>query len=268
MLRTEFGYQGQSRPGFLAKYLPGSPSLLYYLRIGYILFHSTFPARGGRLDRRMWAMYSHRCLEIVESVGGNVNISGLESVAGHQGPVVYIGNHMSLLETLILPGIVLAFGDVNFVIKEELRHYPILSSIFKALGMIAVSRKNPREDFKVVLREGHDFISKGGSIIIFPQATRSMEFDIQGFNTLGVKLASRAGVPVVPVAIKTDFHGNGKWVKDMGPINPQKPLYFKFGDLLPVSGKSREVHRQVVEFITQNLSAWGAKIKGGAASGP
>jgi 1-acyl-sn-glycerol-3-phosphate acyltransferase len=73
---------------------------------------------------------------------------------------------------------------------------------------------------------------------------------------------------VVPVAIKTDFHGNGKWVKDMGPINPQKPLYFKFGDPLPVSGNGREVHLQVVEFITQNLSAWGVKIKGGTASGP
>jgi 1-acyl-sn-glycerol-3-phosphate acyltransferase len=171
------------------------------------------------------------------------------------------------VETLILPGIALAFGDVNFVVKEELRHYPVLGSIFRALGMIAVSRKNPREDFKAVLREGHNFISNGGSIIIFPQATRSMEFDVQAFNTLGVKLASRAGVPVVPVAIKTDFHGNGKWVKDMGPINPQKSLYFKFGDPLPVSGKNKEVHQQVVKFITQNLSAWGVKIKGSAEGG-
>jgi 1-acyl-sn-glycerol-3-phosphate acyltransferase len=263
-LRTEFGYQSQSRPGFLAKYLPGLLSPLYYIRLGYTLFHSTFPARAGRLDRPMWAMYSHRCLKVVESVGGNVNISGLESVAAHQGPVVYIGNHMSLVETLILPGIALAFSDVNFVVKEELRHYPVFGSIFRALGMIAVSRKNPREDFKVVLREGHKFISNGGSILIFPQATRSVEFDVQTFNTLGVKLASRAGVPVVPVAIKTDFHGNGKWVKDMGPIDPQKSLYIKFGKPLPVSGKSREVHQQVVEFITQNLSAWGGKIKGKA----
>jgi 1-acyl-sn-glycerol-3-phosphate acyltransferase len=200
-------------------------------------------------------------------VGGNVNISGLENVAAHYGPVVYVGNHMSLVETLILPGIALAFGDVNFIVKEELRHYPVLSSIFTSLGMIAVSRKNPREDFKVVLREGHKFISNGGSIIIFPQATRSMEFDVEAFNTLGVKLASRAGVPVIPVAIKTDFHGNGKWIKDMGPINPQKSLYFKFGDPLPVSGNGREAHRQVVEFITQNLSAWGVKIKGKAEGG-
>ncbi|MGD9302562.1 MAG: lysophospholipid acyltransferase family protein [Desulfobacterales bacterium] len=258
-LRTEFGYQSRPRPRFILKYLPGSQSLVYYTRLIYTLFHASFPARRDRLDNAKWAMYSHRVLRVVESVGGNLNISGLQGVSNQQGPVVYIGNHMSLAETLILPGIALAFGKVNFVIKEELRHYPVFGPIFKALGLIAVSRKNPREDFKVVLREGHKFISNGGSVIIFPQATRSVKFDAQAFNSLGVKLASRAGVPVVPVAIKTDFHGNGKWIKDMGPINPEKTLYFKFGDPLPAGGKSRDVHQKVVEFITSNLSAWGGE---------
>jgi len=260
-LRTEFGYQSQSQPGLFLKYLPGSIGLLYYIRLLYTLLHASFPARRGSLDNAKWAMYSHRCLQVVESVGGKVEISGLKSVSGQQGPVVYIGNHMSLAETLILPGIALAFSRVNFVIKEELRHYPVFGPIFRSLGLIAVSRKNPREDFKTVLREGHKFISNGGSVIIFPQATRSVEFDEQVFNSLGVKLAFRAGVPVVPVAIKTDFHGNGKWIKDMGPINPLKTLYFKFGDPLSASGKSREIHQQVVEFISKNLSAWGGKVK-------
>ena len=262
ILRSELGYQTPSGSGFLAKYLPARLlSLIYYAKLISTLTYASFSARRGTLDDGRWAFHSHRVVQIVESVGGKVNISGLESVSDHQGPVVYIGNHMSLAETLMLPGIVLAFSRVNFVIKEELRHYPVLGSIFKALGLIAVSRKNPREDFKVVLREGHKFISNGGSVLIFPQATRSVGFDIQAFNTLGVKLASRAGVPVVPVAIKTDFHGNGKWIKDMGPITTQKTLYFKFGDPLPASGKSREIHQQVVEFISKNLSAWGGKVK-------
>ena len=261
-LRTAYGYQSPARQSFLTRYLPGTPSLLYYVRLLYTLFHASFPARRGTLDNVKWAMYSYRVLRVVESVGGRVNISGLEHVAGQSGPVVYIGNHMSLLETMILPGIALAFRRVNFVIKEELRHYPFFGPIFRSLGLIAVSRKNPREDFKVVLHQGHRFIADGGSVIIFPQATRSVEFDEAIFNTLGVKLASRAGVPVVPVAIKTDFHGNGKWIKDAGPIDPGKTLYFKFGKPLPVSGKSREVHRQVVNFITKNLLAWGGKVKG------
>ena len=263
ILRSELGYQTPPGSSFPAKYVSGWPlSLIYYVKLLSTLTHASFTARRGTLDDDRWAFHSHRVVQIVESVGGKVNISGLEALSQQQGPVVYIGNHMSLAETLIMPGIVLAFSRVNFVIKEELRHYPVLGSIFKALGLIAVSRKNPREDFKVVLREGHKFISTGGSVIIFPQATRSAGFDVQGFNTLGVKLASRAGVPVIPVAIKTDFQGNGKLIKDMGPIDPSKMLYFKFGEPMAVMDKGREAHRYVVEFISENLKAWGGSVNG------
>jgi 1-acyl-sn-glycerol-3-phosphate acyltransferase len=48
---------------------------------------------------------------------------------------------MSLLETLILPGTALAFNRVTFVIKEELRYYPIVRHIMIALKVIAVSRQ-------------------------------------------------------------------------------------------------------------------------------
>jgi 1-acyl-sn-glycerol-3-phosphate acyltransferase len=95
-----------------------------------------------------------------------------------------------------------------------------------------------------------------------------VEFDVQTFNSLGVKLASRAGVPVIPVAIKTDFHGNGKWIKDMGPIHHQKPLYFKFGNAIPITIKNKQAHQQVVEFITRNLTAWGGTVKETVAGGP
>ena len=79
---------------------------------------------------KSWAWFSHRIVQVVESVGGKVNISGLEALSHQPGPLVYIANHMSLLETLILPGIALAFNRVTFVIKEELRHYPVIRHIY------------------------------------------------------------------------------------------------------------------------------------------
>ena len=268
ILRSEFGYETPTTRPFLARYVSGWPlSLIYYIKLLTNLTHASFPARRGTLDDEKWAFYAHWIVKIVESVGGRVNISGLEALSRRQGPVVFIANHMSLLETLILAGVVLPFNRINFVIKEELRHYPVIGSIFKALKLIAVSRKNPREDLKVVMRKGSEFISAGGSIFIFPQATRSVEFRIQEFNTLGVKLAARAGVPVVPVAIKTDFQGNGKLIKDMGPIDPGKTLYFKFGEPVAVEGKGREAHHYVVGFICENLKSWGVNVVRDSASG-
>ena len=261
ILRSEFGYQSPPGSSILARYVSGWPlSFIYYIKLISTLTRASISARRGTLDDNRWAFHSHRVVQIVESVGGKINISGLEALAQQQGPVVFIANHMSLLETLILAGIGLPFNRVTFVIKEELRHYPVIGQFMRSLKLIAVSRQNPRDDLKVVMQEGSDFISTGGSVFIFPQATRSVEFNVQAFNTLGVKLAARAGVPVIPVAIKTDFQGNGKLIKDMGPIDPRKTLYFKFGEPMAVEGKGREAHQYVVEFIAENLKAWGGTV--------
>ena len=261
ILRSELGYQTSPGRSFSAKFFPvWSLSLIYYIKLISTLTRASFSARRGTLDDARWAFHSHRVLEIVETVGGKVNISGLEALSRQPGPVVFIANHMSLLETLILAGIALPFKRVTFVIKEELRHYPVIGHFMRSLKLIAVSRQNPREDLKVVMGEGSNFISNGVSVFIFPQATRSVEFNVQAFNTLGVKLAARAGVPVIPVAIKTDFQGNGKLIKDMGLIDPGKVVYFKFGEPLAVEGKGREAHQSVVEFIAENLTAWGGTV--------
>ena len=215
----------------------------------------------GKLTNERWLKASINCLKAVESAGGCLNVSGLEGVAKQKGPVVYIANHMSILETIILPSFTLTFNDVSFIIKDELRNYPIIGGVMKALNLIAVYRKNPREDLKIVLNEGHNRICQGCSVVIFPQATRSTVFDPKNFNTLGVKLARKAGVPVVPIALKTDFHGTGRWIKDIGPINPERLLYFKFGNPTAVVGNGQATHQHVVEFISQNLRSWGAEVK-------
>jgi len=215
----------------------------------------------GNLTNERWLKASIKCLKAIESAGGRVSISGLAAVGQHKGPLVYIANHMSILETIILPSITLTFNDVTFIIKNELLEYPLIGAVMKALKLIAVYRQNPREDLKIVLNEGHNRLRQGCSVVIFPQATRSKVFDEKIFNTLGVKLARKAGVPVVPIALKTDFHGNGQWIKEIGPINPDLALYFKFGKPMPVTGNGQATHQRVVEFITQNLKQWGAEVK-------
>ena len=260
-LNTDYSYQSPARRLFLAHHLPGWRSFIYYTRLAMAFAIARLDGYRGKLTNERWLKASIKCLKAVESAGGRLNVSGLEGVARLKGPVVYIANHMSILETIILPSFTLAFNNVTFIIKNELRNYPVIGGVMKALNLIAVYRKNPREDLKLVLNEGHNRIRQGCSVVIFPQATRSTVFDPKNFNTLGVKLARRAGVPVVPIALKTDFHGTGRWIKDIGPIKPERPLYFKFGDPTPVVGNGQATHQHVVEFITRNLKFWGAEVK-------
>lgn len=261
IIKTEHGYQSPERRLILAHHLPGWRTFIYYTRIVLAFVIARLEGLKGRLTSEKWLKASIKCLQAVESAGGRLHVSGLEAVSQHKGPLVYIANHMSILETLILPSLTLTFNDVTFVIKDELRKYPLIGGVMKNLNLLAVYRKNPREDLKIVLNEGHNRIRQGCSVVIFPQATRSKMFDEQIFNTLGVKLARKAGVPVIPIALKTDFHGNGQWIKDIGPINPDLTLYFKFGKPMSVTGNGHATHQHVVEFITQNLKQWGAEVK-------
>jgi 1-acyl-sn-glycerol-3-phosphate acyltransferase len=266
IIKTEHGYQSPERRLFLARYLPGWRVFFYYAQIVMAFVIARLEGYRGKLTNERWLKASIKCLQAAESAGGRVNVSGLAAVSQHKGPLVYIANHMSILETIILPCLTLTFNEVTFVIKDELRRYPLIGRVMQILNLIAVYRKNPREDLKIVLNEGHNRIRQGCSVVIFPQATRSTVFDEKTFNTLGVKLARKAGVPVVPIALKTDFHGNGRWVKEIGPINPELGLYFKFGEPMTVIGNGHATHHRVVEFITENLTQWGAEVRMNAES--
>jgi 1-acyl-sn-glycerol-3-phosphate acyltransferase len=261
IIETEKGYRTPLQRLLLADHLAGWATFIFYARIALTFLAAGRAGRRGTLNNERWMRASLSCIKAVESAGGRLNVSGLEGISTHNGPVVFIANHMSILETVILPSLTLVFNDVTFIIKDELRRYPVVGWVMKALDFIAVHRKNPREDLKIVLNEGQHRIQQGCSVVVFPQATRSRVFDEKIFNTLGVKLARKAGVPVVPVALKTDFHGNGKWIKEFGPINPDLALYFKFGKPMPVTGNGHATHQRVVEFITQNLKQWGAEVK-------
>jgi len=264
ILRTTFGYHSPPRFRFLVDNVPGWATCIYYIRLAAVVLTESMTARKGAYDGKTWASASLRVLRVVESAGGRFQVSGLASMAGQQGAQVYIANHMSLVDTMILPCILLAFKPIAFVVKDGLLTYPVLGWIIRAVHPIAVTRRSPREDLKTVLTQGQALLAKGKSVVIFPQATRNDTFDPVSFNSLGIKLARRAGVPVVPIALKTDFQKNGKIIKDLGPVDPRKTLYLKIGKPMVVEGGGQITHQKVVEFISQSLKAWGATVTSGS----
>ena len=80
----------------------------------------------------------------------------------------------------------------------------------------------------------------------------------ENFNSIGVKLAKAAGVPVLPLALKTDFTKNGKFVRDMGAICPEHEVWFEFAPAVEIEGNGHEQHREIVEFIKSRIDSWKA----------
>jgi 1-acyl-sn-glycerol-3-phosphate acyltransferase len=197
-------------------------------------------------------------MNVLRACGVDIRIEGLEHVRAEDGPVVFIANHMSTLETFLLPSLIAPIKPVTFVVKESLTTYPIFGHVMRARDPVTVGRVNPREDYAAVMEGGSRRLGGGISMIIFPQAVRSARFEPENFNTLGVKLARRAGVPVQPIALRSDAWGNGRRLKDLGRIDPSLPVRFRFAPPMPVTGNGSAEHEWIVAYIRACLAEWGA----------
>lgn len=207
-------------------------------------------------DTKAWADSSFEILQFIERTGGVFHITGMENITKPTGPVLFISNHMSTLETMVFPCIIAPHREVTFVVKESLVKHPLFGDVMRSRNPVVVGRTDPRKDFEAVMNGGAELLSNGSSIIIFPQSTRSLEFKPEEFNSLGVKLAKKAGVQVVPVAIKTDFWGNGKLIKELGPLDCTKHIHFKFGEPFSITGNGKEENQRIIEFIKSSLEDW------------
>ncbi len=253
-LTEQNSYRSPQRPA--AWFARRQPALVFYTKILAVVWRASRLAQQGRYDGAAWIRSSLTSVQALESIGGSFDLQNLDVVKQLNGPCVFIGNHMSILETFILPCLIRPHRNVTFVVKESLISYPLFGHVMRSRNPVVVGRKNPREDLRAVLEEGQGRLEADVSVVIFPQTTRSVEFDPQKFNSLGVKLAKRCHVPIVPVALKTDAWGLGKRLKDIGRISPEKRVYIRFGDPLTVGGSGREEHAQVVDFIASHLNAW------------
>jgi 1-acyl-sn-glycerol-3-phosphate acyltransferase len=213
-------------------------------------------ARQGIYDTRQWIDSSHDIFSDVEKCGGRIHITGMDNIRNSKGALLFLSNHMSTLETMIFPGIIQPLKNVTFVVKEALVNHWAFKDVMWSRNPIVLSRANPREDFRIVMEQGQDRLQNNVSIIIFPQSTRKVEFHASEFNSLGTKLAVKAGVQVIPVAIKTDFWGFSKFSSYLGPIDRHKHVHIAFGEPMDVHGSGKEEHLKIVEFIQSHLESW------------
>ncbi len=244
----------------LYSYKPGKLSLLktinYYRKIIAIVLNARKEVLKGRPGFDVVFDASIKTFKCIEDTGAVISIRGLNYLKEVEGPVVVISNHMSTLETFVFPFLVGTVKKCSFVVKTSLVTNPVFGPVMRSLKPIAVDRKDPRKDLDIVMKEGTELLKNGVSVILFPQATRDPVFKPENFNSLGIKLAKRGGVKVVPCAIKTDFWENGKVMSTFGNVYPERTVYFEFGKAVEIEGAGKKEHREIIDFIQSRIDEW------------
>lgn len=221
-----------------------------------IVLRTRSEARRKEYDNKAWTDSSFEILRLLEKAGGKFHITGMENIIKPAGPVIFISNHMSTLETMVFPALIGPHMPLTFVVKDSLVNHPLFGDVMRSRDPVVVGRTDPRKDFETVMSGGLERLAKGISIVIFPQSTRSSIFIPEEFNSLGVKLAKKAGVEVVPVAIKTDFWGNGRFIKEFGPLDSSKHIHIRFGEPHKVTGSGKDENQKIIDFIQSSLNNW------------
>jgi 1-acyl-sn-glycerol-3-phosphate acyltransferase len=235
------------------------PSWSFHTKFVSIVWHASVQARRRRYGNYEWSLSSLAIIHALENVGVQFEITGINHLRAPQGPCLIVGNHMSTLETGVLPSLIQPIRDVTFVVKESLLEYPIFKHVMRTRNPIAVTQTNPRHDLKTVMEQGAERLARGISVVVFPQGARRPVFDPSRFNSIAVKLAHRSGVPIVPLALATGAWGLGRRFTDFGRIDPSQKVRFAFGEPMSVRGRGSEEHQAIIGFIERHLHDWEAE---------
>lgn len=110
---------------------------------------------------------------------------------------VVIANHESLADPFLLSWLP---WDMRWVAKEELFRQPMTGWAMRFGGDIPL-RRGEGDSVRQMMTECERALAGGISVMMFPEGTRSNDGSMLAFRDGAFKLAIRAGVPILPVAL-------------------------------------------------------------------
>lgn len=134
------------------------------------------------------------CLSIA---GAKITVKGTEHIPLNQA-VLFVSNHRSYFDILV--SYVSSPIPLGFVAKKEMEHIIGLSTWMKNIRCLFLDRDNIKEGLKTILA-GVEQLKSGYSVFICPEGTRNQQEEMLPFKEGSTKMAEKAHVPIIPVAL-------------------------------------------------------------------
>lgn len=142
-------------------------------------------------------------------------VSGAEHIET-SGNRIIIANHPSLIDVVYLLSI---FPMADCVVKKAITHNPFMRGAVQPADYIS------NDDTGSFLEDSINRLKDGASLMIFPEATRTVPGQPLAFKMGAASIAVRAGAEILPVVIKCSQSGYLSKHKPWYWIPQQKPNY-------------------------------------------
>ena len=175
-------------------------------------------------------------------------VEGREAVPP-RGPLIVVANHLSNAD----PPVVLAGfkRKMNFLAKEGLFAHPIGSWFFTRCGVHPV--REGRED-RTALRWALKVLDRGGTLLMFPEGSRSRTGGLQAAKPGIGYLAFKSQAPVLPVAVTGTENVPGFW-RIAFPLCEMRVRIGEPFTLPAIEGRlSREILQQGTDMIMGRIA--------------
>ncbi len=127
-----------------------------------------------------------------------ITVEGLEHIGDPRHPYVIVSNHQSNADIPVVSRLPM---EMKWVGKKSLFDLPFIGWMMKLAGDIEVDRSDARSRAGVLIR-GREYLKKKCSVIFFAEGTRSKDGRVLPFTDGAFKLAIKAKVPILPIAIE------------------------------------------------------------------
>lgn len=109
-----------------------------------------------------------------------------------EGPILVVANHPTLIDVVLL---VAAMPQATCIVKTAAERRPLFRRVVRAAGYI------PNDQPEALIAAGTECLRQGGSLLLFPEGTRSPAGRLGVFHRGAARIALRSGSDLIPVVI-------------------------------------------------------------------
>lgn len=178
---------------------------------------------------------------LLNVAGVTVKITGEEKIP-KDTTVLFVSNHQGNFDIPLL----LAHIErpKAFIAKIELLKIPLIRSWMTHMKCVFMDRADIKQSLRVI-NQATEYLKEGYSMVIFPEGTRSKGNTIGEFKAGSLKLALKAGVPIIPITIR----GSYKIMEANGSIIKPAEVEILIHDPLSTSGLSKEEAKELPDKV-------------------